>query len=295
MTVLPVRLYIDQDTMGFIFDFFTYTPPHSTMPPQKAKEAEDAILFEYFEMSAIDSVIDYKPRGSLGQVYSDFRLGNNVWAFKVMELNKAHIVLSSIKMQHVKDKQALIKEMLAKNFKQKQIYNYLYGTRIGQSVQIGINIGSGVVDLIRTPIEEYHKGGNILMGIGAGASSFVQKITVELLNLGVSSAITMKKTLRGIDKVIGTSPSSEYQHISNYANQPENLSQGARQAASSIANSFHNSINALAEGGIWKVPSAIIQPAIGGLSAISHLTLGLRNMVDKRELENAKEKYKVPN
>ena len=89
---------------------------------------------------------------------------------------------------------------------------------------------------------------------------------MELLNLGVSSAITMKKTLRylfhlfhpyvtrGIDKVIGTSPSSEYQHISNYANQPENISQGARQAASSIANSFHNSINALSEGGIWKVP-----------------------------------------
>ena len=42
--------------------------------------------------------------------------------------------------------------------------------------------------------------------------------------LGASLVIKMKKTLRGIVKVIGTSPKD--QHISNYANQPENSKEG---------------------------------------------------------------------
>jgi len=160
--------------------------------------------------------------------------------------------------------------------------------KLESTLELELSISS-VLQLMNTIKEEI-----FLIGIGAGATSLVQKVTVELLNLGVSSAITMKKTLKGIDKVIGTSP-TDYQHISNYANQPENITQGARQAASSIRNGFTSGMNAISEGGIWKVPSAIIQPAIGGLSAISHLTLGLRNMVDKKELENAKEKYKVTN
>jgi hypothetical protein len=49
-----------------------------------------------------------------------------------------------------------------KNFN--QIYNYLYGTFIGQPVQIGVNIGSAVIDLVKTPMDEYNKGGNILRG-----------------------------------------------------------------------------------------------------------------------------------
>jgi hypothetical protein len=51
-----------------------------------------------------------------------------------------------------------------KNFKQTQVYNYLYGTRIGLPVQIVLKLGAGVIDLIKTPVDEYQKGGNILKG-----------------------------------------------------------------------------------------------------------------------------------
>lgn len=61
-----------------------------------------------------------------------------------------------------------------------------------------------------------------------GATSFVHKITVEVLNLSASSAITIAKGLKKIDKVISKTSSSpiEEQHISSYANQPENITQG---------------------------------------------------------------------
>jgi hypothetical protein len=161
-------------------------------------------------MGSIDTVIDYKPRNTIGQVYSDIRLGNNIWAIKIVELNKAPITLSGAKLHRIKDTSELSQALLStwiKDFKQAQLYNYLYGTRIGQAVQISLNIGSGVVDLIKTPVEEYNKGGNVLKGIGIGATSLAQKLTIELLNIGASSAITIKKGLTGIDKAIsGTSP-----------------------------------------------------------------------------------------
>jgi hypothetical protein len=40
---------------------------------------------------------------TIGQVYSDIRLGHNIWAIKVVELNKAPITLSAIKVTFVKD------------------------------------------------------------------------------------------------------------------------------------------------------------------------------------------------
>ncbi len=49
----------------------------------------------------------------------------------------------------------------------------------------------------------------------------------------------------------------------------------------------------ISNGGISQLPSAIIQPSIGLLGALSNLALGLRNTVDKNELEIAKEKYKT--
>jgi len=97
-----------------------------------------------------------------------------------------------------------------------------------------------------------------------------------------------------LNKVITKGSNDERQHISNYANQPANLSQGAQQAASSLMNGITNSFNAISTGGLWQLPNAVIHPAIGGLDAIRGLTLGLRNMVDKSEYETANEKYKRP-
>jgi hypothetical protein len=52
-----------------------------------------------------------------------------------------------------------------KDFTQMQVYNYLKGTRIGQPVQICLNIGAGVIDLIKTPVEEYNKVRTIIVSI----------------------------------------------------------------------------------------------------------------------------------
>jgi hypothetical protein len=65
------------------------------------------------------------------------------------------------------------------------------------------------------------------LGLGYGATSLVQKISVEVLNIGASSAITIQKGLTALDRgITGNVPSEEQQHFSRYANQPENFSQG---------------------------------------------------------------------
>ena len=100
-------------------------------------------------------------------MYNNLKLGNNIWAFRIAELNKAPITLSGIQLTKVKNGSGVLEELLAtwiKDFKSEQIYNYLWGTRFGQPVQIGLNIGAGVIDLLKTPVSEYSKGGNILKG-----------------------------------------------------------------------------------------------------------------------------------
>jgi len=220
-------------------------------------------------------------------------LGNNIWAVKIVELNKAPITLAGIKLHRVSNSTELFQTLLSiwiKDFKKMQVYNYLYGTRIGQSVQIGLNIGSGVIDLIRIPVEEYNKGGNILKGIGLGATSLAQKLTVELLNIGASSAITVKKGLNAIDKAFSSKPSEV--HISAWANQPQNITQGIQQAALSLKNGFEKTVNEIYSGGISSFPKAIMIPAITSAEAFSNITLGLRNNLDQNAYQSSQEKYK---
>ncbi|PRP85451.1 hypothetical protein PROFUN_06820 [Planoprotostelium fungivorum] len=298
--IQPMRLYVDLDTLSFIGDFFMYTVNAKETPksvPNKRNivpPPENTVLFEYFELSDIDTIIDYKPKTTIGSVYSDIKVGNNVWAIKSVELMKAPITLRSFFLLKVKSTDHLLDEILNnyfKDFKQGEILNYLWGTRIGQPVQICLNIGNAMVDLIKTPVDEWNRGGNILKGIGMGATSLLQKVTVEVLNLSASSAITVKKGLTKVDKVL-TGTSYDRPHISNYAMQPGNISEGATLAATNIVNGFQNSITAITTGGIRNVPHAILQPVIGTVGALSNLTLGMRNTLDKNEYETSKEKYK---
>ena len=72
---------------------------------------------EYFDLSALDTIIDYKPRNTIGQVYSDIKFGNHIWAVKIVELNKAPITLSGLRLTYVKDSSELgIFCFPAKNF-----------------------------------------------------------------------------------------------------------------------------------------------------------------------------------
>lgn len=85
---------------------------------------------------------------------------------------------------------------------------------------------------------------------------------------------------------------------------PFDLQTAAQRAASSLVSGFSKSLNAISKGGIRNISSAVLQPAIGGmcrfslvnkvgLGALANVTLGLRNMVDKSELDVSKEKYKI--
>ncbi len=58
-------------------------------------------FLEYFELTSIHSMLDYKPRYSFNDVYNDIRVGNNIWAVKMVELNKAPISLVGTRITKV--------------------------------------------------------------------------------------------------------------------------------------------------------------------------------------------------
>jgi hypothetical protein len=117
-------------------------------------------------------------------------------------------------------------------------------------------------------------------------------VTIEVCNLGASGSIALQKGLSSIDKVITASPpAQETPARSLYADQPKNVVYGASKAMESVVSGFSDSFQAIKQGGIWQLPSAIVRPAIGGVNVF----LGMRNHLDPNAYKRAEEKYKKSN
>lgn len=178
------------------------------------------------------------------------------------------------------------------DFKSNQFFNYFFGTRIGHSVSIALNIGEGVVDLVKIPIEEYQRGGSVLKGIGRGTTSLATTLTLQLVSLGVSGSSTLQKGLQNLNNVLIPQPKNVESSLSTYANQPSNILEGIYQAVNEVVSHTNEGFSNIITGGVRNLPSVVTEPAIGLLGGISKLFLGVQNSINPNLLENANQKYK---
>lgn len=312
VTLLPLRLHVDQDALDFITRFFAFKDsdkPASSTPT-------DQPFLQRVEIPSIPVKMDYKPhkidyaalRSGRTKEFmnfvildgSDFIL-KHVCLYGVSGLEKLHEMLEDIWMADVKSPQ--------------QLPGVLSGLN---GVRTLVNMGTGMRDLVQIPIREYKKDGRVVRSISKGALAFGRTTGGELTRFGAKLAVGATRALQGAEGVfLELNPRQdagweetdlepeEKRAFSHYANQPVGILQGLKGAARSLERDLlvtrdvviaisgeireSGSVEGAARAVVRNAPTLILRPMIGASKAIGQTMMGATNTVDpanRRRMED---------
>lgn len=308
LTVLPLRLHVDQDALDFMTRFFEFkddriSPSGSPSNPPFIQRAE---------VNPIKLKLDFKPKRV---DYAGLKSGKLTEFMNFIILERSDMVLRRVILYGVSGFDRLgimLNNIWTPDVRNNQLPGVLAGLAPVRSL---VDVGAGVRDLIAVPIREYRKDGRIVRSIQKGAIAFAKTTTTELVNLGAKLAIGTQTILQNAEGALSpqsqrqsghASDSEEEEHqISHYAGQPLGVVQGLRGAYASLERDLLLAKDAIiavpgeimAEGsavGAAKVvlkqsPTIILRPAIGVTTAVGQALLGAGNTLDKgkrRRLED---------
>lgn len=327
VSVLPLRLHVDQDALDFITRFFEFKD-ESTGASSSAGEQP---FLQRVEVDTVDLRLDYKPKKV---DYVGLRSGHTTEFMNFIILEAANIRLKHAIVYGIKGFEPLHKtlnDIWMPDVKRNQLPTVLAGLAPVRSL---VNIGGGVRDVVAIPIREYQKDGRIVRSIQKGAFSFGKTTASELARLGAKVAIGTQTLLKGAEGFLtptSTSPgrsstsrrhstdqgwqdvdSNDEEHesraISAYANQPLSVFSGLRSARKYLeydlltardaliavqGEILESSSTASAAAAIAKyAPTVILRPIIGTSRAVGTALLGVGNQIDRgnaRRLEDVSE------
>ncbi|KAG2180979.1 hypothetical protein INT43_008561, partial [Umbelopsis isabellina] len=283
LRISPMRLYIDQDAILFLINFFSFDPKllHSSTPvgnqtaargSQRGPSSNDNdTFFQHVEIYPVLLKVDYRPKhvnyGSLKE--GQFAELVNFFHLDAAEMNLSHVKLAGIK-GYDRLVQAVMNNWLP-HIRDTQLGKVVTGV---SSIQSVVNIGSGVADLVLLPIEQYRKDGRIIRGIQKGTQSFARTTTMEAIKIGSRLAAGTQVILEQADEYFspaatnesfgrssddygseeepsqratelmqGDSDSDSQKVISKFADQPTDVSQGLQHAYQSLSKNIMSAAN----------------------------------------------------
>lgn len=192
--LLPLRLHLDQDTLGFITRFFAFKDARFALP------ADEVIFIEKFVMDKLHFKFDYKPKKV---DYMGIRSGNNAELVNFFVLDGSEISLKKVVLYGIHGMPNLgeaLKNVYTPYIRKYQIAGLLSGL---PSVKSVINLGSGVRDLIVVPTQQYKKDGHLIRSLQKGTHSFLKTTSYELLKLGVKLASGTQVLLENLEEYFG--------------------------------------------------------------------------------------------
>lgn len=307
VTVLPLRLYVDQDALDFITRFFEFKD--DTVPIHVSPS--DIPFIQRAEVNDIPVKLDFKPHRV---DYAGLRSGHTTEFMNFMILEDATLTLRHVILYGVSGFDRLGKQLndiWTDNVKRTQLPGILAGLAPVRSL---VNVSSGFRELVEIPIREYRKDGRIVRSIGKGAAAFAKTTGTEVVKLGAKLAIGTQYALQGAEGMLvpnphGEGPSSgggvdweegefeeEKKQISLYADQPLGIIEGMRGAYASLARDLSMAREAIiavpaevmesqnaqgaAKAVLKRAPTIIFRPAIGATKAIGQTLLGATNSLD---------------
>ncbi|OCK85551.1 hypothetical protein K432DRAFT_421693 [Lepidopterella palustris CBS 459.81] len=324
VTVLPLRLHVDQDALDFITRFFEFKDESAASSTGK----EEQPFLQRVEVDTVKIKLDYKPKKI---DYAGLRSGHttefmNFFILDGSDINLRHAILYGIKsfdeLHHT------LNDVWMPDVKRHQLPGVLAGLAPVRSI---VNVGSGVRDLVVVPMREYKKDGRIMRSIQKGVYAFGRNTTTELARLGAKIAIGTQNVLEGAENLLSphaASPGSssgfagwediepshspgsfeEPRAISNYANQPIGVMAGLRGAARHLERDLLTARDAViaipgeamesgSAGGaaralMRRAPIVILKPLLGGTKAVSNTLLGVSNALDPQSRRKIEDKYK---
>ncbi|KAJ1657680.1 autophagy- protein 2 [Dispira simplex] len=324
VVLLPLRFYIDQDTLGFLIAYGLDvkerlerldSPPLFTVPPIPGPIAQPP-YFQSFRFDSLTMKVDYKPKQLGFPGLSEKHLG----FVNLFPLQDAKLTLTTVEGFGLRGVPQVI-STLCDEWVPHITHTQLPGMVGGVSpIRSLVTLGTGLADLIILPIEQYKRDGRVIKGLQRGARSFKRTTASETIKLGTkvtSTAQTLLETATDMlagssttgGPVASSSASSSIptQPRSRFADQPRNLQEGMSQAYRSLTRNFGEATETILaipveiyeqsgrdsmQSVLKAVPIAILKPMIGTSEALSKTLLGLRNTIDPSQLAYMEDKYK---
>ncbi|EXJ91097.1 hypothetical protein A1O1_04204 [Capronia coronata CBS 617.96] len=309
LSVLPLRLHVDQDALDFMSRFFEFKDeriPVSTGPSNPP-------FLQRVEVNAIPLKLDFKPKRV---DYGGLRSGRTTEFMNFFVLDRADMVLRRVILYGVSGFERLgimLNNIWSPDVKRNQLPGVLAGLA---PIRPLVDVSSGVRDLITVPIREYRKDGRIVRSIQKGAVAFAKTTATELVNFGAKLAIGTQQVLQNTEGLLSTQERKEdpdgddeaTKHISLYADQPIGITQGLRIAYGALERDLliakdaivaipgevmaSGSATGAAKAILKQSPTIILRPAIGASKAVGQTLMGAGNTLDKKNLRRIDEKYK---
>jgi autophagy-related protein 2 len=304
LTVLPLRLHVDQDALDFMARFFEFKDESST-----SSTASSAPPFiQRVEVNPIRLQLDYKPKKV---DYAGLRSGRTTEFMNFLILERANMVLRRVILYGVSgfDRMGImLNNIWSPDVRRNQLPTVLAGLA---PVRPLVDVASGVRELVAVPIREYQKDGRIVRSIQKGAVAFAKTTATELVNLGAKLAIGTQQVLQNTEDIFVGSEQPEdaddeaTRQISLYADQPIGIVQGLRGAYASLERDLliardaivavpgevmaSESATGAAKAVLKQSPTIILRPAIGATKAVGQTLMGAGNTLDKRNLRRVED------
>jgi len=306
ISVLPLRLHVDQDALDFLTRFFEFKD--DSAPPSSGPSNPPFI--QRVEVNPIQLRLDFKPKRV---DYGGLRSGRTTEFMNFFVLDRADIVLRRVILYGVSgfDRMGImLNNIWTPDVKRNQLPTVLAGLA---PIRPFVDVTSGVRDLIAVPIREYRKDGRLVRSIQKGALAFAKTTATELVNLGAKLAIGTQQVLQNTEELLVTRETPEdaggdeetKNQISLYADQPLGIVQGLRGAYASLERDLllardaivavpgevmaSGSATGAAKAVLKQSPTIILRPAIGATKAVGQTLLGAGNTLDKRNLRRMDE------
>ncbi|KAI9644068.1 autophagy- protein 2 [Ciborinia camelliae] len=311
VTILPLRLHVDQDALDFITRFFEFKEESDIGPGAPSEEP----FLQRVEVNSVQVKLDFKPKRV---DYAGLRSGHTTEFMNFLILDEADMTLRHTIIYGISGFEKMgkcLNDIWMPDIKRNQLPGILAGLAPVRSI---VNVGGGFKDLIVIPMHEYKKDGRIVRSISKGAAAFAKTTGTELVKLGAKVAIGVQTVLQGAEDFLGPQDASlshansneeeERKQISLYANQPVGVFQGLKGGYAGLQRDLVMARDAIiavpgevmeegsAKGVLRAVrkhaPTVILRPAIGVAKGAGQVLMGATNSLDKRNLERANAKYK---
>ncbi|RMZ75164.1 hypothetical protein DV737_g5422, partial [Chaetothyriales sp. CBS 132003] len=299
LTVLPIRLHVDQDALDFFSRFFEFKD-ESAAPSQPPNPP----YLQRVEVNPIRVRLDYKPKTV---DYASLRSGRTTEFMNFIVLDRADMVLRRTILYGVSGFERMglmLNSIWMPDVKRNQLPGVLAGLAPVRPV---VDVARGVNELIAVPIREYRKDGRIVRALQKGAIAFAKTTSTELANLGAKLAIGTQNVLQNAEDLLSPvspaahgDPDEERKQISLYADQPVGIVQGLRGAYASLERDLLLARDAIvavpgevmaqpgatgaAKAILKQSPTIILRPAMGVSKATAQTLQAVANTLDKSNL-----------
>jgi hypothetical protein len=300
LSIQPLRFYFDQDSLVFLYDFFSQcslsTPTETsaqsdqsqlqTFKEQELKTKPNILIRRFIFAPDLIIRFDFAGKCDFSSIDSTSKLARLL--LPAVQLSNTEIKLKQISLNRIQSEQlfGLIKETW---FNDLRLMSLIRGWPLFTSF---IDFCEGCGYLISYPIEEYRRGGRLIYALHKGSTAFSRNTLIAT----VDSTNRLFYTTKTITNFFYSFMSFKQKNkvLRQKRNQPNNMREGFNNAMNAISQGICETTDELRldfeEGTIIdvisKLPSTAFVPLVLTAEAAYEISSGIRNQwrpVEKKD------------